>query len=137
MEAAGEDAAPRFDAAAKRYQPPPPTAVEQCDIDLMSYEEVLVCYNTQALTKHSTRYELKTPFEVLDDCEDMHSWQLEKVVGMRQVPGYESEIAAIWRGFEDMEWSPYTFHKDTLAYKFFEEKVGAAELKAVLSGKQP
>jgi len=137
MEEAGEDAAPRFDAAAKRYQPPAPEAEEKCDIDLMSYEEVLVCFNTQALTKHSTRYELKTPFEVLDDCEDMHSWQLEKVVGMRQLSGFESEIAAIWRGFENVEWSPYTFHKDTLAYKFFEEKVGAAELKAVMSGKKP
>ena len=57
----------------------------------MTYEEIVMCYNTQARTDHSTRFQGDTPFGILNMTEDHHNWHLEKVIGVRCIKSKDEE----------------------------------------------
>eukprot|EP00854_Cymbomonas_tetramitiformis_P014462 gene14462-17092_t len=90
----------------------------------MTYEEVLVWYNTEQRTDHSTRNSAKTPFQVLTEAEDHHQWHLRSIVGIRNPlfgqrnvrvrsrdpEAFENylELGAYYHGFKDVEWVDFT-----------------------------
>eukprot|EP00240_Pyramimonas_obovata_P015071 CAMPEP_0118950176 /NCGR_PEP_ID=MMETSP1169-20130426/50912_1 /TAXON_ID=36882 /ORGANISM="Pyramimonas obovata, Strain CCMP722" /LENGTH=187 /DNA_ID=CAMNT_0006896961 /DNA_START=30 /DNA_END=593 /DNA_ORIENTATION=- len=106
----------------------------------MTYEEIVVCYNTEHRTDHSSRYKEQTPFKLLSDVEDLHNWQLERVVGIRssnrEGKWITISIAGVYRGFELVEWTDFAPYRDTYAWKQFSKQADAAEVEAVMQGRK-
>ena len=53
----------------------------------MTYEEILVEYNTLSRKDHSSRFNKMEPFDLLDWVQDQRPWHIEKVVGIRWKDG--------------------------------------------------
>eukprot|EP00232_Nephroselmis_pyriformis_P016811 CAMPEP_0182881572 /NCGR_PEP_ID=MMETSP0034_2-20130328/17256_1 /TAXON_ID=156128 /ORGANISM="Nephroselmis pyriformis, Strain CCMP717" /LENGTH=368 /DNA_ID=CAMNT_0025014605 /DNA_START=20 /DNA_END=1123 /DNA_ORIENTATION=- len=127
LEERGEGGLP----ALTRHQP---GEVERPELLPMTYEEVLVAYNTLARNDHSHRYSFKTPFQLLDEVEAYHSWSLEKIVGIRASKGY-LEVAGRYRGFGRHEWVDLTVdYKKTVPFNDF-LKAFPDETEKVLTGR--
>jgi site-specific DNA-cytosine methylase len=97
---------------------PPPTAPA-------TYEEILVHYNSQSRKEnsHSIRYSAMTPFQVLRQAEDNHSWNIHSIVGIRVkagatkatvkrnkeneicIPKEVFDICVLYRGFSAAQWT--------------------------------
>lgn len=65
--------------------------------------QIIVEYNTEWRSDHSTRYEKLAPFELLTMVESNHMWHSESIQGLRVVkpagsPGYLTEVAIKYRG---------------------------------------
>mmetsp|Transcript_46622 Transcript_46622/g.86813 ORF Transcript_46622/g.86813 Transcript_46622/m.86813 type:complete len:1110 (+) Transcript_46622:168-3497(+) len=127
-------------AGMERYAPQ--AKVSKPKLSLMTYEEILVFYNTETRTDHSTRYKDVSPFEVLNSVEDNHSWHLSKVIGLRCIFTQEKkgefycEVGAIYRGFDHPEWSHWhASFKQTTPFRTFKQEIGDdARIERLLAG---
>mmetsp|Transcript_2674 Transcript_2674/g.9410 ORF Transcript_2674/g.9410 Transcript_2674/m.9410 type:complete len:217 (-) Transcript_2674:24-674(-) len=102
----------------------------------MTYEEVLVCYNTEARRDHCTRNADCTPFTIMQNVEGYHQWYLERVIGVRYTAAKGLEVTGVYRGFDKPEW--VTLSRDywnTLPFTRFEQ-AHKAEVARVVAGQQ-
>lgn len=88
----------RFDAASlpkfDRHTPEPQPRVK---LEPMTYEEILVEYNTETRSDHSSRYKEKTPFSLLEEVEGYRNWILDSIHGASMLVA----VADIRRGSSD------------------------------------
>ena len=50
-------------------------------LDPMTYEEILIEYNTECRSDHSSRYASKTPFSLLEEVDGYRQWMLDSIHG--------------------------------------------------------
>eukprot|EP00669_Euglena_mutabilis_P002634 TRINITY_DN13308_c0_g1_i1.p1 TRINITY_DN13308_c0_g1~~TRINITY_DN13308_c0_g1_i1.p1 ORF type:complete len:329 (+),score=66.15 TRINITY_DN13308_c0_g1_i1:495-1481(+) len=110
----------------QRHPPQRPPPALRVELDDMTFTELLVEYNTQTRTDHSTRYNHKTPFEVLRTCQDARDWPVEEILAMRrEKDGDKATVSylAKFKGFPWPEWQRVTPPVQTwAAYTEFENK---------------
>jgi hypothetical protein len=88
----------------------------------MTYEEIVVAYRTNTRTDHSVRYAKLTPFDVLMQAEEYHSWHLEEFVGIRRKSKNgttDVQIAGRFTGFASPEWVELGKNKSSWTFKRF------------------
>jgi len=57
-------------------------------LDPMTYEEILIEYNTECRSDHSSRYAGKTPFSLLEEVDGYRQWMLDSIHGIRRTNGF-------------------------------------------------
>jgi len=125
----------------RRHAPKKLAPRDMPQLEPMTYTEIIVEYNTEWRSDHSTRYEKLAPFELLTMVESNHMWHSESIQGLRVVkpagsPGYLTEVAIKYRGFPVTEWYDLDTHIRKLhCYQDFLEEMGEDMFKQVCAGK--
>eukprot|EP00656_Telonema_subtile_P009211 TRINITY_DN14322_c0_g1_i4.p1 TRINITY_DN14322_c0_g1~~TRINITY_DN14322_c0_g1_i4.p1 ORF type:complete len:585 (-),score=169.78 TRINITY_DN14322_c0_g1_i4:63-1817(-) len=102
----------------------------------MTYEEILIEYNTETRSDHSSRYSKKTPFELLEEVDGYRNWILDSIWGVRRTKGF-LEVCVKYPGWPegcDKWWVDMaSSYRQTFQWSKFEVN-DPAKVAAVLAG---
>lgn len=129
----------RFDfKALAKFERHSPEPQPRPTLSPMTYEEILVEYNTETRSDHSSRYKQKTPFQLLTEVEGYRNWILDSIHGVRRTKGY-LEVCVKYPGWPegcDMWWVDcLPSFRNTFQWSKF-ESTAPEKVDAVLSGKR-